>query len=129
MVVVPIGSGMPVASQRLAPDATPVTPFEVCHVTCVIPAPPEAVPLTDMAAALLVITADAGDTMAKAMGDPAAVDGCCMLTVVVWVASRSVASKPVTVIMFFPVIKGMSLVVHVPDAIPGVLTVAAPLYP
>jgi hypothetical protein len=54
---------MPVATQRATPDATPVTPFDVCHVTLAIPAPPEAVPLTDIVDAAAETTGETGDAM------------------------------------------------------------------
>ena len=72
MVVLPSGTGIPVAIHVLVPHAIPVAPLEVCQVTCVMPPmPPDALPLTDVSAVVTVLTASTGETIDRVNGsDP-----------------------------------------------------------
>ena len=69
IVVLPLGSAMPFAIHAPVPQAVPVAPLEVCHVTWVIPAPPVALPLTEILDAVVLTTESTGATIEIATGE------------------------------------------------------------
>src|SRR4029079_15084296 len=70
-VVLPCGTGMPVATQVSVPQAVPVAPLEVCQVMEVMPAPPEALPLTVIVELFTVTTGAIGEAIEIVTGDVA----------------------------------------------------------
>jgi len=113
IVFVPVSKGTDEATQGPTPVAVPVAPPEVCHVTLVTPAPPEAVPASEIVAALTVTTTDAGEVIATFTGAlPAVVAGGTSVTIAVCDAVLRAASKTVTVNELEPLTSGIAAAVH-----------------
>jgi hypothetical protein len=129
IVFVPVSKGMPEAIQRPTPVAVPVAPPDVCQVTRVTPAPPDAVPASEIVAALTVSTTDAGEVIATATGalGPLVAAGEDVITAVCDAASRT-ASKAVTVTVLESATSGIALAVQTAGlAEPALVMDARPL--
>ena len=115
-VLVPTSSGIPWASHFPAPVAVPVAPAAVCQVTLVMPEPPAAVPDTVSDAALVVLTAPAGEDIEIEIGSPPPAEGGGVAGVsVVATVCEAVclaASKAVTVTVLDPVTRVTPLAVQ-----------------
>ena len=130
-VFVPTNRGTDETIQCEVPVAVPAPPLDVCHVTLVIPPPPVAVPARLMVLPGSVIIEVVGVVMETAMGPVAGIPpeltggaGGIRLTVTVWVADRSLASKAVTLIVLTPFTRDIA------DAVQsnGFVNDAVPLY-
>lgn len=117
IVLVPISKGTPGAIQSSAPFAIPDAPAAVCQVTCVTPAPPPALPLSEMPDADVEYVDVEGDLIEIASGAaPAAGVVCNRVTVTDCTAAWCAASSAETVMVFVPVTSVTPEASQLPDA-------------
>ena len=105
------------ATQGPTPDAVPLPPPDVCHVTFVTPVPPEAVPLSETVVPVWVTTAAEGDVIWIDIGAALVVgDACWRATVADSEAVLFAESNSVAVTVLAPATSVMPVAVHVPFA-------------